>query len=249
MIPRLQLTEPDAPTQRRRRDTTRRQRALAFERRRSQRDQFAAMSSAAAILAEDVSSPVNSIYLHVQMLQRCLAGARIDPGVQRRLESICDDIQRLNELLDHYRTLHHRARLAVSAVDLERLLDRIIESQVRIYPSGIRIQRQRSRCLPTIRANDRELEQVFVTLLDNAVEAMPSGGTLRVRTGQLADSVSIEVSDSGVDVGGRLDRFGVGLPLVRQIVCAHGGTIGYASEPETGTTFTVVLPVDGPSRA
>ena len=248
MIPRLQLTEPDAPTKRRRRDTTRRQRALAFERRRCQRDQFATMSSAAAVLAEDVSSPVNSIYLHVQMLQRSLIGTSTDPGLQRRLEAICDDIQRLNGLLDQYRTLHQRGRLSVSAVDLERLLDHTIEAQARICPSSIRIQRQRSRCLPSIRANADALEQAVVTLLDNAVEAMPSGGTLSIRTGHHAGSVSIEISDSGGHARGRLDRVGVGLPLVRQIVTAHGGTIGYACDPEAGTTFTVVLPVDGPSR-
>jgi signal transduction histidine kinase len=93
----------------------------------------------------------------------------------------------------------------------------------------------------------------LLNLYKNAVEAMPGGGTIFLRgTGQ-DDHVVLEVQDTGAGIPEGVDVFepfvttkeygtGLGLPLVRQIVSAHGGTVACASEPGKGTTFRLALP-------
>ena len=232
-----------------------------LQRRLLENERLAAVGTAASMFAHEVANPLNNVYLHVQMLQRLLRRSGIDDDVDRRLGAVVTEVQRLNDLLDEFRTFYRRDQLELDDIDVERLLENTIEFQVRA-PLGASIQvlRHYHAGLPPIRGNADKLKQVFINLFKNAVEAMPSGGTLTVRTTRHAGSVSIEIEDTGVGIPARVDVFepfrttkakgtGLGLPIVRQIVTAHGGTISYASDPGVGTTFTVVLPIDGPEAS
>jgi GAF domain-containing protein len=108
-----------------------------------------------------------------------------------------------------------------------------------------------------IRGSATELRRVLMNLIVNALDAMPDGGTLEIVTEDVADAVRIVVTDSGIgmlpDVQARVfDPFfttkafgmgtGLGLSICHQIVVRHGGTISVVSEPEFGTTFSILLP-------
>ncbi|MCA2219081.1 sensor histidine kinase [Jidongwangia harbinensis] len=114
---------------------------------------------------------------------------------------------------------------------------------------------------PEVIADPVRLRQLIGNLLANAIRHTPPGGTVTVRTAMAAGSLTIAVADTGVgiapgDLPKVFDRFwradgsrsrstggsGLGLPIARQIAEAHGGTITVGSTPDTGTTFTVVLP-------
>jgi len=82
---------------------------------------------------------------------------------------------------------------------------------------------------------------------------MPEGGTLTLQAHSSAESVILEISDTGIGVPAGVDIFepfnttkpsgtGLGLVIVRQIIAAHAGTITYTSEPGRGTTFRLTLP-------
>ncbi|HEV8437653.1 MAG TPA: response regulator [Methylomirabilota bacterium] len=116
---------------------------------------------------------------------------------------------------------------------------------------------------PVVMGRPAELNEVVTNLILNAIDAMPDGGTLRVRTRRQGDHhVVLMVTDSGIgmteDVRKRIfDPFfttkgeegtGLGLPVSYSIVKRHGGDIRVESQPGSGTTFTVVLPI-GTSRA
>ena len=99
--------------------------------------------------------------------------------------------------------------------------------------------------------------QALVNLCKNAVEAMPRGGTLTVKGSNSGGQVTLEVSDTGVGIPEGVDIFepfittkpegtGLGLPIARQIIAGHGGTLNYVSELEKGTTFIISLPVKSP---
>jgi signal transduction histidine kinase len=112
--------------------------------------------------------------------------------------------------------------------------------------------------LPAVWGDPDKLKQVFLNLIKNAFEAMPNGGTLTAKVYATADGVCAEISDTGVGIADGLDVFdlfrstkthgsGLGLPIARQIVLAHHGSIDYTSQLGQATTFRVVLPASAPS--
>jgi signal transduction histidine kinase len=109
------------------------------------------------------------------------------------------------------------------------------------------------------------LKQVFFNLLDNAIAYTPDGGSIRVSLLTDGSQAEVTVADSGIgilpeDMPHVFERFfrseeararnhegtGLGLAIARQVVHAHQGRIGVSSEPGKGTTFQVLLPLQGP---
>jgi two-component system sporulation sensor kinase A len=97
--------------------------------------------------------------------------------------------------------------------------------------------------------------RVFINLITNAVDAMPNGGTLRVSSKDLNGFVEIAISDTGTGLDRRilenlwkplqttkLKGIGLGLPIVKRIIDAHGGEIAVETKTELGTTFIIRLP-------
>jgi two-component system, NtrC family, sensor kinase len=115
--------------------------------------------------------------------------------------------------------------------------------------------------VPSIRCHPHRLNQVWMNLLVNAVQATPDGGTVTVRTAATETGVRVEVEDTGTGVSrenlerifepgfttksGRISM-GLGLAITREVVQQHGGRIAVTSEPGVGTRFTVELPAAGP---
>jgi two-component system phosphate regulon sensor histidine kinase PhoR len=112
---------------------------------------------------------------------------------------------------------------------------------------------------PVVRADPAALEQVLVNLLDNAVKYSDGVRDVTVRVREAGDHAVLEVSDRGVGIApadqariferfyrgsasSRRQGFGLGLPIVRELVRAHGGKVGVTSAPGAGSTFHVTLP-------
>ena len=106
-----------------------------------------------------------------------------------------------------------------------------------------------------------QIEQVFWNLLSNALQAMPQGGKLRLRTFQEGREVAVAFSDTGVGIPPEVqahlfepffttypERVGLGLSISLGIVQEHGGRITVESQPGQGSTFTVWLPMAGEAR-
>ena len=111
----------------------------------------------------------------------------------------------------------------------------------------------------------RRLEQALVNLLSNALRFSPEGGRVTVAVGREARWATLSVRDAGpgipdadrprlferffvgrTDRGGPRDGVGLGLPTALAIAQAHGGRIDVESEPGSGSTFRLVVPIDGP---
>lgn len=226
---------------------------LALRAKLTESERLANIGMMASVLAHEVGNPLNAIYLQIQLLRRHVD--RSDRGaLAPKVDSILSEITRLSMLLDDFRAYRDPTKVPLMRIDLgpvvthvtELLAQRAAEHQVDI---GCTVEPQ----LPQVLGNGNKLKQVLLNLCKNAIEAMPDGGSLHVHARIEDGSVCIDVTDDGPGLPANVDVFapfsstkasgmGLGLPLAREIVAAHGGTISHVSAPNGGTTFTVSLP-------
>jgi signal transduction histidine kinase len=124
---------------------------------------------------------------------------------------------------------------------------------------GVRIVLQVPPDLPPARLDKDQMKRVLMNLMVNGLEAMPRGGTLTVSASAREDSLMLTAEDTGDGVPAELLQrvfepyvttkargMGLGLPIARRIVEAHGGRIGVESRSGRGSRFQITLPITGP---
>lgn len=222
--------------------------------------QLATVGTTASMFAHEVGNPLNNMYLYAQLLSRRLRKRDVGDDVLGDLDRIMEEVRRLNRLLDEFRSFYRKNEVQLEPVHLGALADEVLgfleNGQGNAKPP-VRIERDLPDDLPPVVASKDKVKQVLVNLCKNAFEAMPDGGTLALRINTTADSARIEVRDTGAGIDEGVDVFqpfrttkptgsGLGLPVVRQIVQAYGGSVSFESTLGKGTTFVVVLPLIGP---
>jgi len=127
--------------------------------------------------------------------------------------------------------------------------------------TGIELQLEFADDLPLVQCDPAQVEQVLLALVMNAIDAMPRGGNLWIKTrvNPARDEIELEVRDDGIGISPEIlphifepflttketgHGVGLGLAVSRSIMERHGGNIKVQSELGKGTTFTVMLPVD-----
>ncbi|HET7099565.1 MAG TPA: ATP-binding protein [Terriglobia bacterium] len=224
-------------------------------------ERLAIAGQLAAGLAHEIGTPLNSISGHVQLLSRQgvggVAGARRLEIIERQIDSI---VRSVKQLLSWTRQFD----LRLEKVDVAQLLeDMLTLSSPALQHRHIRVVMDWVRDCPPVYADPGYLQQVFLNLINNSMDAMPGGGTLTTRTllpasGQ-EKAIVIEVEDTGIGIAKEtLQRIfepmfttkrlgtgtGLGLAISDQIIRQHKGSIRADSEPGRGTRFTITLPVD-----
>jgi len=146
-------------------------------------------------------------------------------------------------------------------VDINPLLDATLEFSVdkvgMACRSAIEVVRDFEEGLPAVIADYMQMKQVFLNLFLNAVEAMPDGGTLKIKTSyeKASSSVRIEVADTGKSIDDdTMDKIfqpffttkakgtGMGLAISKRLIEDHGGTITLNNLPDRGAVFTIRIP-------
>ena len=219
-----------------------------------ERERLAMVGATAAKLVHEIGNPLNSMSVAIQLLQRRLGQAAGDEHIRSSFQSLTGQITRLANLLQEFRSLSRRQELKLQPMDIRTLVEDVLAAEAPIHAERrIVVEHHIAPDLPVIHGDQDKLQQVLLNLCKNAVEAMPGGGTLTVRAGNSGNHVFLEVADTGVGipygvnilepfVTTKAEGTGLGLPIVRQIVSAHGGTLDYTSKPGSGTTFIVALP-------
>ena len=231
-------------------------RAMEAERRRL--DRLALLGEMSAVVAHEVRNPLAAIAAGIQHL---IASSEPDDPSHESLQMILEESDRVNRIIEEILIISRPVRLKLAPSNISEVMERALR---RLEPQagerGVAVRWHRDPELPPLRGDEARLEQAFSNLLQNALEAMPDGGELEVRTAISPEDKTavVTVRDSG---GGISDRdltqifepffttkpggTGLGLAIVRRIVEEHGGEISVESELGSGTTFTVTLPLDG----
>ena len=207
----------------------------------------------------EINTPLQMVYWAADMMDTHMPKTRGcgDPFAGKMLQELKSGVYQLISLVGSLRSQLEslwQINPSLNSVDLNSLIIDVVQSDAaRFAAHGIRVDMDGAAALPALQADEKLLRQVFVNLFRNAADAMPEGGVLSVRAGARADSVWLEISDTGAGIPPELDAFqpfttskpggmGLGLAITRHIVEIHGGTIAYRSEPGKGTTFWLRFP-------
>jgi len=221
--------------------------------------ELAAVGQLAASIAHELRNPLSSIKGAAQYLQKEYED---HAAIVEFLNIIVDEVNGLSKLTTEFLEFARPVEMEVRDVDVNAVVTRTLQlMSVHMGESGAVVVERLSDDLPTIQADEKQLEQVLRNVILNALQAMPGGGTLTINTSASGQSVELSVADTGTGIAeDKLDRIfvpffttktkgtGLGLPVVQKIVENHGGHIEVASRPGEGTVFTIVLPRTGAVR-
>jgi two-component system sensor histidine kinase HydH len=228
--------------------------APVFERNLRRLDRLASLGALSASMAHEIKNGMVAVQTFVDLLAQKNQDAEL-AGVAGR------ELQRINTIVTQMLRFAAPKAAAFSTVPAHELLDhslRLLQHQ--IGAKMISLRRDYQAAPDTVHGDDAQLQQVFMNLLLNAIEAMGTNGVLTVAT-EIAESggrrlLKIHIQDTGVGVAqenlGRLfEPFfttkkhgtGLGLAISKSVALEHHGAIEVRSEIAKGSTFTLTLPV------
>jgi signal transduction histidine kinase len=219
-------------------------------------EKLAAMGTLSAGLAHEVNNPLASISSLIQMMQ---AKNDLNDDTNEKLKLISTQISRITQVT---RDMMDFARIRPAAKS-PVAINQLIEASLRLANfdksfQKLSLKKDLAENLPTVFADQDQLQQVFLNLFLNARDAMPNGGELSIATANAKKEITIQIKDNGSGIDEKnikqiFDPFfttkpagkgtGLGLAVCYGIITAHGGRIE-AANAANGTTFFIALPVN-----
>ena len=213
----------------------------------------------AAGVAHELGNPLNSLTIHLQLINRKLKKLKEHKDIDSVAESvrICEgEVKRLDGIITNFLEAIRPQPPDLAELNLSDVLAEVLAFQQReLSDREIRVEAETRDDLPLVMAYRNQVKQIFFNLIKNAVEAMQPGGRLRIKARIDDDMVYLAFGDSGsgikqeeltrlfqpyhtTKVGGH----GLGLMVVQRIMRQHGGQIGIDSKEGVGTVVTLQFP-------
>jgi two-component system, sporulation sensor kinase E len=213
----------------------------------------------AAGVAHELGNPLNSLTIHLQLIERKLKklGRSAEAASITESVGVCrEEVARLDGIITHFLEAIRPNPPDLAETDLAEVLAEVLKFQKREFSDrGIAVELETPAELPSVMADRNQLKQVFFNITKNAMEAMQPGGRLKIKSRADDDSVYLLFGDSGSGIrqedlvklfqpyhttkpGGH----GLGLMIVQRIMRMHGGQVGVESREGLGTVVTLQFP-------
>ncbi len=214
----------------------------------------------AAGVAHELGNPLNSLNIHLQLIERKLkklqAPAREVDALTDSIGVCRDEVRRLDGIISNFLEAIRPRPPDLAELHLLEVLDDVLRFQhSELEDRGIEVEVEAGPDLPVVMADRNQLKQVFFNVIKNAVEAMEPGGRLHLKARSDDDSVYLLFGDtgSGIKQEDLLRMFepyhttkptghGLGLMIVQRIMREHGGQVGVESKADVGTVVTLEFP-------
>lgn len=222
-------------------------------------NRLAAWADMARRIAHEIKNPLTPIRLCTEHLQKVYQAQ--DPclgeTLTRTVATILHQVEVLRDIASDFSLYARIPALERKEIDPARLLMEVVEPYRQAPPSGVRMVFHLPADLPRLFLDEKLIRRALINLVENALQAMPEGGTLTFSSRILAGGrgVEIRVVDTGKGMDpDTLERIfepyfstrdtgtGLGLAIARRAVEEHGGSIQVVSAPARGSTFTITLP-------
>lgn len=219
----------------------------ALEAQMELRSRLSSLGEISAGIAHELRNPMAVIAGYTQLLSK-----KADLSLKPTVDAITKEINVMNRIISDFLSFARPAEIALSDVDLKKMIENSIITLVN-GRDNIKTHLDIEN-LPIIKGDEILLRQAFVNLIQNAVEAMPAGGELAIRS-STGDFLDVTVSDTGPGITeDMVDKIflpffttkdrgtGLGLSLVQKIILSHGGSISVDGSTR-GATFRIRLPL------
>lgn len=220
-----------------------------------QTEKLTSLGQLAAGIAHEINNPLTNASLGIQTLKLKLTANPDGNGIIEKLDAVERNIDKASAIARELLQFSRQQESAFAPINVNRVL----RGALTLLQYKIRniIMRQDMADVPDVMGDAGKLEQVFINILSNAVEAMPGGGTLAIETGRSGAGVRVCIRDTGGGIPEKnlprvFDPFfttkeigtgtGLGLSICYGIIRDHHGTISVVSTVQKGTAVTITIP-------
>jgi signal transduction histidine kinase len=227
-------------------------------------DRIRMLARLAAGLAHEIKNPLSTMAINLALLEEEWSRSRDggepsarDKRCQKRVQTLQREVKRLETIVDDFLRYARGGEINRSPQDLVQLLREVLDFvEAEDTLAGIRHHVELPFGLPLVMLDAGAFKQALLNLFVNARQAMPMGGELIVRVRREGNWVEVSVTDTGTGMSAdqiehcfdvywstKKGGTGLGLPTTKRIVEEHGGRVNAISEPNRGTSFSIVLPL------
>ena len=211
-------------------------------------------------VAHELRTPLMIASGYLQMLEKgIMSGDQLSAGI----ETIARNVQQINTLVNDILFLQEMELVLpdFQAVDMNEIAHLVVDRYTeKAKERDVNLRLKLSPGLPPVSGDAKSLERALMALVDNAIKFSPGGGDVEIRLSAMDGHVLVAVEDHGIGIPKEnqvnvFDRFyhldhygddlfggiGLGLAITRQVIEQHQGSLGFTSDPDKGTTFTLTL--------